>query len=320
VQRAECISPVPTIVAVRMKSQLTLRGRRSLAGLVCSASLNVAVSGVLAGCAVHAPSSTAESPRSGAVKPPVVDSSSTTSSLSASPYQPGDLRYDLQIFSIVQVLGGDSTRRADSSRITGILAASFSPASRKNAVTARVQPDSLSLTVSGGTSMPLSMVGPFIFTIDTQTGQVVPNADRIAQDCSQVSGDNLPLDGREVVPGIHLPRIDTWNDTLQTVTCRAGALLTVKRIASYIRIQAADSIVQLLRSTQFQITGRGYQWGQKIEVSGEGTSIDTLGMGGFPLRLQEVHGSSRASFVFRAPLRTQEFSQTAITRLKLRDH
>lgn len=275
---------------------------------------------MLAGCAMHVPSSTAESPRTGGVKSSVADSSPIVSTVSTSPYQPGELRYDLQILSIVQAAGADSTHRADSSRIAGILIASFAASSRQNAVTARVQTDSLSLTVPGGTSTPFATADPFTFIIDTQTGQVAPNTDRALQNCSQISTDNIPLDGREVIPSIRLPRVNTWADTLRTATCRGGALLIVKRTALYTQTQVSDSTVQLLRSTQFQITGSGYQWGQKIEVSGEGTSTDTLGMGGFPLRLREVRGNSRANFLFQAPSRTQEFTQTAITHVELRRH
>ena len=286
--------------------------------LTRSANLYVTAISILAACAVHAPSSTVEPPRSGSVKPSVVYSPSTAPNLSASPYEPGELKYDVQVSSVVQVVGGDSTHRVDSSRIAGVLTTSFTIGPKRTAVTARVQPDLFSLTVGTGTSTPLVTSGPFIFTIDTQTGQVAPNATRPLQDCSQASADNFSLDGREVIPSIRLPRVDTWKDTLQTVTCRGGALLAVTRIASYTRGQAPDSTVQLLRSTDFRITGSGYQWGQRIEVSGEGTSIDTLGMGGSPLRLREIRGKSQASFVFRAPLQTQEFTQTTTTHLALR--
>jgi len=250
----------------------------------------------------------------------MVDSSSTTPNVSRSLYQPGELQYGLQILSIVQAIGGDSTSRTDSSRITGILTASFSAGSRRNVVTAHVQPDSLLLTVGSGTSTPLAITGPFTFAIDTQTGQVVPNANQTSHDCSKLGIDDPPLDGREVLPSIRLPKADTWNDTLQVISCRGGALLTVKRIASYTWMQLPDSAIRLLRLTEFQITGTGYQWGQKIDVSGEGRSIDTLGIAGFPARLQEVRGNSQVNLIFRAPLRTQEFAQTATIRLALRHH
>jgi len=280
-----------------------------------SVALSVVLPSILAGCAMRKPSPPAEPPRS--VKAAAVDSPSTVLGAGASPYQPGEVRYDVQVLSIVQALGGDSTHHADSSRVSGSLAATFIDGPGRNAATAYVQADSLSLTAGSGTSVPIPTSGRFIFTIDMRTGQVRSSGRDTAQDCPQASPESPPFYGREVIPAI-LPEVDTWNDTLQTSACRGGALLSIRRIASYKRAQSANPAPQLLRSTQFRITGSGYQWGQKIEVSGEGTATDTLQLGGVPLRLQDVHGSSQATLIFRAPLRIQEFTQATTTRITLR--
>jgi len=274
---------------------------------------SIALSAIVAGCVAHKPPSTIEPP--GVVKSVAADSAPITPSISSTLYQPGELHYDLQIFSVVQAFGGDSTHRADSSRIGGIITTSFTTGPERNVVTARVQSDSLSLTAGSGTSVPLPNTGQFVFAIDTRTGHIMPNSQEMLQDCSQAGPESSPLYGREVIPAIR-SKVDVWNDTLQSSACRGGVVLSVRRIVSY--KQSADSTLRLFRSTQFHITGSGHQWGQKIEVSGEGTSRDTLRMGGSPLRIQGVVGSSQATFVFRSPLRTQEFTQTTTTRIALR--
>jgi hypothetical protein len=271
-----------------------------------------------AGCVAHTSPTPAKSSGPVAADPALADSSSTTSKASAVLYQPGQLQYDLSTFSVVQALAGDSTHHADSSRIAGILTTRLTAGPAHNVVTALVQPDSVSLTIGSGTSVPIPLSAPFAFTIDTRTGRVVPNKQETAQDCHQGRSESLPLYGGEVLPAIHVPAVDTWTDTVRTFSCRGGALLAITRIASYRRLQSTDSTPELVRSTQFQVTGSGYQWDQKIEVSGEGTSIDTLHFGGSPLRLQKVVGSSQAILLFRTQSRAQEFAQTATTHITLR--
>jgi hypothetical protein len=273
---------------------------------------------IFAGCVAHTLPSAAKSSRPVTADPTLVDSSSTTSKASAILYQPGQLQYDLSTFSVVQALASDSTHHADSSRIVGILTTRLTVGPTHNVVTAVVQPDSVSLTIGSGTSVPIPSSAPFVFTIDTRTGRVVPNKQETARDCRQNRAESSPLYGGEVLPAIYVPAVDTWTDTVQTFSCRGGALLEITRIASYKRLQSTDSTPDLIRSTQFQITGSGYQWDQKIEVSGEGTSIDTLHLGGSPLRLQKVVGNSRAILLFRTQSRAQEFSQTATTHITLR--
>ena len=246
--------------------------------------------------------------------------SSLPVNVDASAYTPGRLQYELQSSSAVHVTAGDSTRRADSTRLTGIITATLVASPAQNTVTARVESDSISVATGGSTSIPIPSGEPLIFSINTQNGQVTPVNQQVRRDCTIGDADSPPIYGREVLPSIHARTVQTWVDTLYTSTCRGGALLNITRIAAFTRLPPSDSVVRLLRLTKFQITGNGRQWDQKIEVSGEGTAADTLRMSGSPLRLQEVSGSSEMKLSFRTQLRAQEFIQTSTTRLTLRRH
>jgi hypothetical protein len=250
---------------------------------------------------------------------PITTDSTTDRDVYATPYSPGRLQYDLQIFSVARVLAGDSTHRSDSTHVIGLITTTFAAGSRSNTAVARVESDSIAVIRGTGTSVPLQASESLGFAIDTQTGEVEPTNPVRLDDCSKDGFESSPIDGREVLPTIHaLATLNTWTDTVSTFTCRGGALLRITRVASYARLQSPDSILHIARITQFQITGNGQQWNQKIEVSGDGTSTDTLRLGGFPLRLQVIAGSSQTRLVFKTELRLQEFIQTSRTRIVMR--
>ena len=250
---------------------------------------------------------------------PITTDSSMGRDVYATPYAPGRLQYDLQIFSVTRVLAGDSAHRSDSTHVIGLITTTLAGGFRGNTATARVESDSVAVIRGTGTSVPLRASEPLRFTIDTQTGEVKPTNQVRLDNCSKDDFESSPIDGREVLPTIHtVATQNTWIDTLSTFTCRGGALLRITRVASYARLQSPDSTLHIARITQFQITGNGQQWNQKIEVSGDGTSADTLHLGGFPLRLQVVAGSSQTRLVFKTELRLQEFIQNSRTRIVMR--
>jgi len=271
----------------------------------------------LAGCTTTRPSPAPERPDP-QVQKPIRGDSSTSVRAATSPFDTGRLDYNFRIFSITHVLAGDSTPRADSSLVVGILIATLSVSLSRNTVLARVKSDSVTVTTGSGTSVPISPGELFLFTIDTRTGQVMQTNRQTTPDCGSGISDSSPIYGREVLPNISIPATQAWADTVHTSMCRGGALLTVTRIASYTHLQSPDSVKQLLRLTQFHIAGTGRQWNQKIEVSGEGSSLDTLRLSGFPIRLTQITGRSQVRFVFRTQLRVQEFLQTSTTRIALR--
>jgi len=272
---------------------------------------------VLAGCTSAPPPLITERPEPRVRKPAAGDSASIVT-VNASAFMPGQLRYDFQTFSVTRALAGDSTHRVDSTHVTGNFTTTFVAGPSRNTVLARVEPDSISITIGSGTSTPIPSSEALFFTIDTQTGQVTSNYKEVARDCTKGRMDSSPIYGREVLPTLQIPAVQTWTDTVHNLTCRGGALLTITRVASYTRLQSPDSTSQLMRLTQFHITGNGRQWDQKVDVFGDGTSIDTLRLTGSPPRLRDVTGTSQTKLLFRTELRVQEFIQTSTTHIALR--
>lgn len=232
-------------------------------------------------------------------------------------YQPGQLRYRLQISSAVQLATGDSTHRVDSTRIVGSLGVHFSTIPPRDEVRAEVQPDSLFLIVSSGTSAPLLPGSPIVFHIDPRVGRITANDQPQNTPCGATGSSRSPFSGREVIPTIQPRDVNTWVDTSTSRTCRDSVVLFVTRTASYVRLQAPDSAQRIVRSTRVTVSGTGYQWGQKVDVTGNGTAADTLQINGFPLRLEELAGSSLLRLQFRTPLKTQEFVQSTTTHVLL---
>ena len=272
----------------------------------------------LAGCTTTRPSPAPEQPERPVRKSTAGDSSTSMRVATTSPFSSGRVDYNFRIFSTTHALVSDSTRRIDSSLVVGILTATLSVSPSRNTVLARVESDSVAITRGSGTSVPILPSEVFLFTIDTRTGQVIQTNRQTTPDCTNSVSDSSPIYGREVLPSISTPITQAWADTVHTLMCRGGALLTVTRIASYTHLQSPDSAKQLLRSTQFYIAGNGRQWNQKIEVSGEGMSLDTLRLSGLPIRLTQITGRSQVRFVFRTQLRVQEFLQTSTTHIALR--
>ncbi len=273
---------------------------------------------IVAGCTSTTRQPTVDKPEPTLQKPITTDSS-TGRDVYTTPYAPGQLQYDLQIFSVARAFDGDSVHRSDSTRVIGLITTTFATGSRRNTAIVRVEFDSVSVIRGSGTSVPIRASRSLTFTIDTQTGEVEPTNQARLDSCSKEDLESSPIDGREVLPTIHtLATPNTWTDTLSTSTCRGGALLRITRIASYTRVESPDSTLHIARIAQFQITGNGQQWNQRIEVSGDGTSTDTLRLGGFPLRLLDVAGSSQTRLVFKTELRLQQFIQTSRTHIVMR--
>ena len=279
-------------------------------------SLSILVSLLLAGC-VRASSPRAPGQPEPDIRKSLTDSLKPANIESTTTYSPGQLYYRLESFSVTHVTVGDSIPHTDSTRLTGNLTATFAAGPTQTTVIGQIRSDSIFVATGSGTSIPIKPSELAAFTIETQTGQVKPVNQGVHPSCTGAGASSSPISGREVVPSIHLRQ--AWMDTLYTTTCRAGTFLTIRRVASYTRLQLPDSSFQFLRSTQVQITGNGHQWDQKVEVSGEGTSTDTLYVSGFPLRLQQISGMSQIALLFRTPLRTQNFIQTTITHITLRN-
>lgn len=273
---------------------------------------------MIAGCSPATRPPSIERPEPKVQKPSVPDSSPGSDTY-ITPYTPGRLQYYIQVISTAQAIGDDSIHRTDSTRVTGILTAILATGPHRNTVIGHVQIDSASITRGSGTSVPIQPSELSAFMIDNLTGRVASSSEEVQHDCTKGDFEASPIHGGEVLPSIN-PSLaqKAWTDTSSASICRGGALLRITRVASYVRLQSPDSAFYLFRVTQFQITGNGHQWGQKIAVSGDGASTDTLRLSGFPLRLQEVTGRSQAKLTFQTSSRAQEFVQTSMTHIVLR--
>jgi hypothetical protein len=277
---------------------------------VCSL---VGILTVLVGCAGTASSA----PRTGVAHSPVPSVPMQDSAKMRFPslfiYQPGVLRYRLQVASAIQLIGGDSTYRIDSTHVVGNLDVQFSAVPGRDQVVVEVRSDSTLLSVNTGTSVPVISGPPFMFDINSRNGRITSTEPVQNTSCARDSTQQSPFSGREVLPSIQLQPTSTWVDTSATTICRGGVLLVLTQVASYVRVEMPDSAYQLLRSTRVMVSGTGSQWGQRADVSGTGTSADTLHLSGSPLRLQESTGNSHLQLQFRTALKTQEFIQNTTT-------
>ena len=242
-------------------------------------------------------------------------SDSTSNTRVRSIYEPGQLQYDLQILSVVQASSGDSTHCVDSSQVMGIVSAMFVTGIRRDQVVANIHVDSVTLRVGNGTLTPLPASPEFSFTIDSPAGTV--RSQFLNTTCSADTVQS-PFSGLEVVPAIRAPIPASWTDTSETQICRGSISLKLRRIAFYTHNDSQAPSTRLIRTTRVQISGSGSQWDQKVNVTGEGISNDTLLISGVPSRLQSSNGASRVELRFQAPLRIQEFIQTTVTRIVLR--
>ena len=270
----------------------------------------------LVGCASSAPAS----PRKGTVTPAPEAVASDSAKPRFSPrfiYQPGQLRYRLQISSVVQLTAGDSVQRTDSTRMTGNLSVVFSSVTGRDQIAAQVQPDSISLTAGSGTSVSIAPGTPITFQIDQPTGRVTVDKATQNSTCDQDAVQHSPFSGSEVLPNIQPQFAASWVDTSTTTTCRGGVLLTLIRVATYAPLDTTDNTYRILRSTQLTVNGVGHQWNQQVNVRGQGAATDTLYLGGSQLRLQQITGGSYLRLQFHAPLKTQDFSQNTTTHVVL---
>jgi hypothetical protein len=269
----------------------------------------------LVGCAGSAPAS----PRAGTPIPApevVVSDSAKPRFPPRFIYQPGQLRYRLQVSSTVQLMAGDSVQRSDSTRVTGNFNVVLSSVPGRDRIAAQIQPDSISLTAGSGTSVSTAPAAPITFQINQPTGRATVDKATQNSTCDQ-DAQHSPFSGSEVLPNIQPQFVTSWVDTSTTTTCRGGVLLTLRRVATYTPLDTADNTYRILRSTQLTVNGVGHQWNQQVNVRGEGAATDTLYLSGSPLRLQQMTGGSYLRLQFQAPLKTQDFSQNTTTNVLL---
>jgi len=237
----------------------------------------------------------------------------------ASIYQPGDVRYMLQLKSVVQTMMGDSIPRVDSSRLIAILSAKYSLVPQSRFVQALVTTDSVTLWSFANAGIPAVILPnqSYSMNIDPLIGKITIGHDVRA--CTQENDDG-PLHGDEITPSIPSGGAQFWVDSSTYSVCRGGVLFRFARVASYRRDTASappagDSLARVFRTVDLLVAGTGSQWQQAVEVTGHGISVDTLMIHTKRLQLHSTSGAGRLELSFKSALRLQHFVQITTTRI-----
>jgi len=231
-------------------------------------------------------------------------------------YQPGSIQYDYRLTSTVQVLAGDSIPRTDSTRMTAVLVATFADEPTHRFVDVSIKADSIRLiSLPAMPSAAGNVLTEFhTLRLDQSTKHISTSRPPLSE-CTETTVDLL-LHGDEVVPTLpQQPTIRSWADSSVFELCRAGVKLRFDRIARYRLDDTQTSTDQqhVFRAVDLRISGSGIQWQQPVQVTGTGTSIDTLIFGQKPTRLRTVSGTSQINLEFRSPTRRQQFNQKSST-------
>jgi hypothetical protein len=277
------------------------------------------------GCASTPPGPGAAAPSrpSVSVVSSSVDSSATPPMSALSVYQPGNLRYDYRLHTVVQATAGDTTPRTDSSQVTAVFTETFL-APIRGEIEARVHVDSV-VIVSLNSTLPAQALPEHVFTlrINATTGQQtfiakLPSVRQRGDSCSDKEFTS-PFQGSELLPTIR-PGIHSWADSSVSSQCFGGVSLEFRRKVSYQELGPISMPLGIVRVTEAVVSGHGSQWGQPVEIAGNGTSIDTLSLAppSVPARIQRLTRTTRLVLSFQSTYRSQQFLQlttaTAILR------
>ena len=230
-------------------------------------------------------------------------------------FHSGDAVYDYRTVSVVHAAIGDTVPRTDTSTVTAVFRVTFQqPAASSLTIQAHVLIDSIALRTGAGivTQFPAQID---TLKVSTQTGKVdLPRLDRLG--CN-IDAREAVVRPDEVVPTVFTTHTETWNDTLDRQICRAGIQLQAHRVTSY-RLDSTATQLHLLRRTVTTFSGRGLQWNQPVEATGQSTSIDTLVLDMANQRVQQVRGNTQLQLNFRSQLRNQQFEQLTQLFVQLR--
>jgi len=231
-------------------------------------------------------------------------------------FRSGNAVYDYHAVSTIRVATGDTIPRADTSIVTAVVSVIFEAPVRDNLTTqARITSDSI-MVRTGINSIVRSNSRTDILKINTGTGKV-RSTDSQNLPCTIQTQDAL-IRVDDIVPSLPTTRVTTWSDTVIRHICRAGIQLETHRVASY-QLDSAANEARILRTTTTTFTGRGVQWDQPVESTGQSSSIDTLFFDPITRRrITHIQGSTRLQLNFRSQLRNQQFEQLTDILIQLR--
>lgn len=300
-------------VTNRARSSSTCQQVVSRAILLC-----LATSATSGGCATRTRSSPDVNIQPAAVEPR--PSARSAEFIIPAIFQHGTATYDLTITSTVEATtAGDSLPRTDSSHVTAMLSASFTPLT--NQVTrADVRIDSISVVTPGSTTPSPGVIHAYQIRIGFD-GRLSIQRPSVSTSCTLEQPTILT--GEEILPVVPpmsaIPQ--SWSDTARFELCRGGIRLNVTRIAEYRRVPATspheNMPIHIVRSTRTAFEGQGTQWQQAVEAIGKATTVDTLILSGS--RLLSISGETHLELGFQSQFRAQEFRQVSHIEVRLRN-
>jgi len=229
-------------------------------------------------------------------------------------YEPGQLNYDVLVRSALQPTTGDSVHQPDSTQMSSVIRIHFLPAGADSQVLARAEIDSTILRTTNNSSIQLP-TGTFTFRINTKAKHVSASQ---KIDCSDTTTTipQLPIQGLEVLPVMGAIDTDHWVDTSVVQICRGTITVSLARTAIYTVTTQNLTTSQVVRTTDMTMRGSGYQWNQKVTLTGHGTAVDTLSIA--ESRLQHISGNAHLEINFDSPLRHQQYTQLTSNQITLR--
>ena len=231
-------------------------------------------------------------------------------------FHSGTVVYDYRTISIARATAGDTVPRADTTTVTALVSATFKALVTEDlTIQAQIRADSI--VVRTGSIMP-ALIAPQVDTlrISTTSGKVSRIASQKRECDVHVQEAFARID--DVVPVLPTVQSGTWSDTLVQQVCRAGIQFQARRITTY-HLDSTAIEFQLLRSTKTTFSGRGFQWNQPVESTGESTSTDTLSLDlTSRRRIQQIRGVTHLQLNFRSQLRNQQFEQSTQLLVQLR--
>lgn len=279
---------------------------------------------VIGGWALLACAKSSTTPPPGSAVNPstvVIDSSTITMPAPLRIHHPGQVTYDFSLESTIRSTAGDSVPQSDSTRFIGVVRVRFSSIGQPTITRADVEVDSLTRTILSSGLVTQHPFASYSYTIETNVRNGQSRLVRKQQpvDCSLDRQEPL-LVGDEVLPILPISNAvaDMWADTSRYDLCRGGVALSVTRVIRYHVDSSrpnAGPVVRFIRHTDVVLEGRGSQWGQPVEASGRGSSLDTLTVTTTPPRLHSLTGQSNVSIEFSSERRAQRFHQTSTSRL-----
>lgn len=244
-----------------------------------------------------------------------IDSATHQSSL-LQLFHTGNARYDYRTTSIVRITMGDTTPRVDTTSVSALMSATFRPIGTNNlTIQAIITADSVAIRTGSSASVQLPAHVDTI-RINAATGKHALSSQPTTSCNVQTQEAMIRVD--DLVPVVFPTGKTTWTDTLLWQVCRAGIQLQAHRVTAY-QFDSTAAEIRLLRRSVTTFSGRGIQWNQPVESTGQSVSTDTLLLDlTSRQRIQEIRGVTQLQVSFQSYLRNQQFDQSTQLLIQLR--